>query len=256
MSLPDRPSADRFEDLPTQEKDALVLAAQAMHQLAYRYVFPVTICTPAPAGFTGPVRNGTGSLIRVSDSLYVITAGHVISHLRNERDSGQAVQLRIADLIVELDENRFAIHPSVDLALISVTPEEAMVVGTFVTEAVDLGSLSVPPTGAYVLCAGFPVYLREKQHRELEYGALSALLKITTVGDNYWICQFEREQWISSFGGEIPPPDTALGGMSGGPVFLVGQIHYPLVGIITEFHSAFELLRIQSVRSAIDLILG
>ena len=56
--------------------------------------------------------------------------------------------------------------------------------------------------------------------------------------------QFEREQLISSDDRVIPPAGTDLGGMSGGPVFLVQDLPYPLVGLISEYSSEFELMRI------------
>ena len=63
------------------------------------------------------------------------------------------------------------------------------------------------------------------------------------------LCQFERDQWVTSQEA-IPPSGTPLGGLSGGPVFMMQQLHYPLVGVITEFHDAFEdleVLRVQGI---------
>lgn len=40
--------------------------------------------------------------------------------------------------------------------------------------------------------------------------------------------------------------------MSGGPVFPLQELVYPLVGIITDFHSEFELLRVANL-AALDV---
>ena len=47
----------------------------------------------------------------------------------------------------------------------------------------------------------------------------------------------------------VPPADLDYGGWSGGPVFLVGDLAYPLVGVVSQFQGTYELLRIALVNS-------
>src|SRR5690606_32705876 len=107
--------------------------------------------------------------------------------------------------------------------------------------------IPLPSPGSFVVCVGFPQYLRENgDPYSLRYGAQSACLRVTTAGEDYFVCQFERDQWLSFFDGAIPPPGTEIGGMSGGPVLLVGRLHFPLVGVVIEFHVDYELLYVRS----------
>jgi hypothetical protein len=68
------------------------------------------------------------------------------------------------------------------------------------------------------------------------------MLQITTVREDYAVCQFLRENWVTYDTHGVPPPGTDLGGMSGGPVLLVGKLDYPLVGLVYQFSRDFELL--------------
>jgi hypothetical protein len=45
----------------------------------------------------------------------------------------------------------------------------------------------------------------------------------------------------------VPDADMDMGGLSGGPMLLVGGITYPLVGVISEYHVSYELLRIATL---------
>jgi hypothetical protein len=44
-----------------------------------------------------------------------------------------------------------------------------------------------------------------------------------------------------------PEPDTEMGGWSGELVLLLGEINYPLVGIISQYQNTFGLLRIATL---------
>lgn len=79
------------------------------------------------------------------------------------------------------------------------------------------------------------------------------MLPVTTSGDSHLWCQWERENMIHFSGaGGIPPQGVQLGGMSGGPVCLVRQLDYPLVGIVTDFQSDWELMRL-GMLSAVEI---
>jgi hypothetical protein len=48
----------------------------------------------------------------------------------------------------------------------------------------------------------------------------------------------------------IPPEGVQLGGMSGGPAFLLGELAYPVVGLVSQHNAGFEIMRIASLASA------
>jgi len=100
----------------------------------------------------------------------------------------------------------------------------------------------------YVVASGYPAFTREYPGpQEIGFGCLSSLHRVSAAGDGYAMCQFEREHWVSMTPEEMPPPGTSLGGLSGGPVLLVGELSYPIVAVVTEFLTEFELLRLTTL---------
>ena len=67
---------------------------------------------------------------------------------------------------------------------------------------------------------------------------------MTAGGTYHLVSQWDRDRIVNITGPDVPPPGSDLGGMSGGPVFLMRDLVYPLVGVITDFHSQWELLRV------------
>jgi hypothetical protein len=67
------------------------------------------------------------------------------------------------------------------------------------------------------------------------------------------MCHIKRKDLISFNGGPLPEPGAEMGGLSGGPVLLVGNLSYPLVGLITDrcyMSSAdLEILRVATLES-------
>jgi hypothetical protein len=78
---------------------------------------------------------------------------------------------------------------------------------------------------------------------------------VTTVGEDYCTCHIEHKDLVSFNGKAPPPPGTDLGGISGGPVFLVRDMNYPLVGVIVEHgymdFASLDLIRIATLASVI-----
>jgi hypothetical protein len=231
-------------------------AAQAMHLLAYRYVVPVTLCHPGDRISAGTVNNGTASIIRREGRPYALTAGHVVDYYEQRLRSGEEVEFRLAGLLVKLAERLEWQDRTADVAVIRLSEREAVDLGVFISDGLDFSSVDVPAEDSYILSAGFPVYLREDSTNSITYGAQAMALRVTHTGGDYFYCQFEREQWIDMFGRGIPTPGTPLGGLSGAPVFSVGKLHYPFIGIIIEFQPTYELLRVRSLRSLASWALG
>src|SRR5258708_28553924 len=85
------------------------------------------------------------------------------------------------------------------------------------------------------MVAGYPKLLREV-HDAGRIGASpsSSIFRVTSVGEGFCKCQIDEEDIISYDEGQVPEAGTDMGGLSGGPVFLVRQLDYPLIGVITD----------------------
>jgi hypothetical protein len=135
-----------------------------------------------------------------------------------------------------------------DLAFLELQNEEVDQVGVAVCDPLYGWPPPHPKPGDYVLISGFPGVLRSQPHaRAIDFAALSTLLQVTTARDRYLVCQFEREHWVSYDINGVPPPGTDWGGMSGGPVLLVRNLAYPLVGLVSEFSRDYELLYLRTL---------
>jgi hypothetical protein len=112
----------------------------------------------------------------------------------------------------------------------------------------------MPQEGQLVILAGYPGTLREIDPGGwIGAGPLSALFRVATAGQDYCTCRIEQKDLISFTDTPPPPPGADMGGISGGPVFLMGDVSYPLVGIITDLgymeFADLELLRIATFES-------
>jgi hypothetical protein len=185
---------------------------------------------------------------------YLVTAEHVLAKTEELLAENPSVVWQAADLIFD-PRDRIAVRDATnDVALLELREGEA-------AQAGRLGCSTAgwpPPTphpGDFILVSGYPAVIREQPtHRQVRFWALSALLEVTTTGEFHLVPQWEREN-MTRFGGEgpgVPPPGIELGGMSGGPVLLVRQLSYPLVGVVTDFHSGRELMRFARL-SAVEI---
>lgn len=248
--LPLHPSADRFEDLPAEEQELVRTTAREMNSLVFHYAVPVTLSLTTEPWDSGALNTGSAALVRFEGQTFALTAAHVVQRVEDRQSEGEPVGLFLAETLIETPERVHWVDEANDLALVTVTEEEATQVGTWVYEFRPDDTPLVPPVHVYVLFVGFPRALRSRDAQgNTVWGAQSSLLRVTTSGSAHFNCRFEREEWISTHGDEIPPPGSNQGGLSGGPVFLVGKLHFPLVGVVTDFHDAFEGLEVLRVQS-------
>jgi hypothetical protein len=77
------------------------------------------------------------------------------------------------------------------------------------------------------------------------------MFRVATTGEDYCTCQIEHKDLVSFDGGPLPEPGTDMGGISGGPVLLVGNVDYPVVGVVTDQchigFAEFEMIRIATL---------
>jgi hypothetical protein len=94
-----------------------------------------------------------------------------------------------------------------------------------------------------VAMGGFPGKWRQRlSPGTLDFYSYSiGTTAVTLVGEDRFACRFERQRWISSFQHEFQDIEE-LGGMSGGPVFRLGCLHWELVGFIYEFSPQYDIM--------------
>lgn len=87
-----------------------------------------------------------------------------------------------------------------------------------------------------MLVAGYPKGLREENPSEawIGSGPYSAIFRVTIAEANRCKCLIERRNLIGFEEGRLPEPGADMGGLSGGPVLLVGTFDFPLIGVVTD----------------------
>jgi hypothetical protein len=133
-----------------------------------------------------------------------------------------------------------------DIVFLRVSEQEAKEACAGRTHILSASTMWPPPApqaGQAVLLAGYPNELRELDNGTIRPGSFSAMFRVTTsTGDGSFKCRFEYSELLSFDGQPLPLRElhANVGGMSGAPVFGVGTISYPFIGVITERSGAFD----------------
>lgn len=207
-------------------------------------------------GSQGKINNATATLINLNSRLIAITCHHVLDEYRNIlRDGKKVFQINMC----AFNPIERIIHesPKYDIVLIDLG-------GLDISEIINSEEISSkffvpskwPPSDIkdddFVAFGGFPGKWREFiSFDEIIFGTFSSgACRIASVGDNYFVCQFEREYWVESMKsmGYRATNLHDIGGLSGGPVFILRELYFELIGIIYQFSIDYELMYVRSTR--------
>lgn len=189
--------------------------------------------------------NGTITLVRTPSRVLGVTADHVVEECLEAFDRGR-VCVQIADASAhDLRARVIARSRELDLATLDLAgvierlgwPDKAPLA-------------SWPPTppqeGRGIMIGGYPGIERQPiGKRDVSFGLFTALAVARTVSEDQISCLFERDYMVDS--NDIPtmPPNTDLGGISGGPVITMCEsaahlVTFRLGGIVSEAHAGLE----------------
>lgn len=237
--------ADLFARLFSHERRSYLTALGSLVGLARDHAVPIIFAPPVRSG--GPVNGATGCIVRLNSSPFVITASHVLQGYENRLGEGERLNWQLGDLPPFNPISRLAWRDvEADIAVMTLSDSEAASVGPCIIPTPTRWPPVAPTKGQHVLLAGYPQELRgiDQDAGRVGAGPYSALLPVIEAGDGYFQCHLRQEDLISCGGEPLPNPSVELGGLSGGPVLLMGQLHYPLVGIITDQKNLFGELHL------------
>src|SRR5208282_1937150 len=195
------------------------------------------------------INTGTITFLDLGKKPIAITCAHVLSKYRRMLEENPNVIFQVGDLVLDPLAQLIAVDAHLDLASIELTREQVNAIeadgeiGSCVLEPPYWPSPILKP-GDFVAFGGFPGSLRKRPaHDEVVFGSWSSgAASVTTVYENGFSCQFERQYWVCAFGARDQMELKDLGGMSGGPAFIQRGLHFDLVGIIREFSPSFDIL--------------
>jgi len=195
------------------------------------------------------INNGTASLVDLGNGPLAITCSHVIAAFRERLRAGRPSLFQIGNCRLDPLAQLISESDDFDLAVIGLRDDQAKEI----TSDGEIGSsffrpVSWPPKpvaqGDFIAFGGFPGQWRTQLDLDaLEFGTYSVGSSgVTTVGDNYFVSQFEREYWVQVLNNKGPEHLSELGGLSGGPAFVQRGLGFDFVGVIYEFSSNYELI--------------
>ncbi len=248
---------------PTADDDAKKLVASPagieFEKYPLKFAIPAYFGARPQPGAPVSVNSGSASLLRLDGQPFALTCWHVLEGYRQRLAEGPCI-FQLGDCELEPLAQLNAQDKGLDYALIEVTDAQINEIaqpggpfdGTFFCEPAQWPPREVSD-GDSVAFGGFPGELRQAvSFDKLCFGSYSSgASRVTSAHDDYLVCQFEPEHWVSH--GLEPEPNT-IRGMSGGPVFAIrhsdaGLMTYDFVGHITEFHEDFRLLYVRLARA-------
>lgn len=227
--------AQRFQQLSAEDQARYIAISQQLAGLARDHAVPIIFAPPLRIG--GKINGACGCVLQLNAGTFVVTASHVLSGYEDRVRSGEVLNWQVGDLppfdpiprIAWRDMER-------DIVLLRISKNEARRIGPCTISSPPKWPPCLPQEGQVVLVGGYPKALREEDPSSGRIGAgpYSAVFRVTKVGAGHCKCLIERKDLISFTGMPLPQPGTEMGGLSGGPVLLLGNLSYPLVGIVTD----------------------
>ena len=245
MTMPPPPDV-HFDELPPEEQERIRTCGDQMVRLAQQHAGGLII-GPPPGRGGGEINTASYCVLEKDGTPYLVTAEHVLAKSEMRMAENPAVVWQAGELIFDPRGRIAARDATKDVVLIKLGKVEAAMTSVSACSALAGWPPPPPKRGDYVLVSGYPaIIIQHHPPRTVEFRAISAMFEVTASGDFHSVCQWDRENMVR-FGGPgpgVPAHGIDLGGMSGGPVFLVRQLTYPLVGIVPDFHSDWELMRL------------
>ncbi len=203
------------------------------------------------------VRNGSVSLIDLGEGPLAITCEHVIAGYIEMAETYDNLVFQIGSVEINVLEQLIDKNERLDIATIRLTDQQIK----SITSEGEIGSCVFRPNtwppkdelkqGQFVAFGGFPGCLRTVASFD-EYifeSWSSGASQISSVSEGQFISAFERELWVKSFGKKHHMSINALGGMSGGPVFINRGLFWDFVGIISQYHENYDAVFFASTSS-------
>ncbi len=227
----------------------------------YLAEFPM-ICS-APFYFGNPSRpeskinNGTATLLKRDNRLFVVTNHHVLSAFYARQESEEGVTLQVGGLNVDAVTNRVLFDDdSADACVLDFSDyreADFNMFGDVPTEFYELGDIEHSDRrGKAVAFGGYPGAFRvQVATNEVHFHTFSSGASIVedTTDRNIIVNINHNESLITSLTPAAPPAE--IGGMSGGPVFVISStneiVTFRFAGIISECNQNLNVMFVKPV---------
>jgi hypothetical protein len=235
-----------FAELPPEEEQRMREVSRMQAASLHGYLAQVLIGVPG-SGTDSPVNSGSAILVRLQSGVAVLTANHVISQYESLHALDGRVRLQVGDVALEIAQRQTYRDEHADLALIAVSEGEAGRIGTVIHDP-PVWPPPVPAVDSYVWLVGFPEALRQRTgENDFRFASMVSCHRVKSSFLGHFTVEIERDSMDIPRGSALSEPGMNFGGMSGGPVFLMADLHSPLVGIIKEDWPGAEYFIVQGL---------
>jgi hypothetical protein len=231
-----------------------------MSKYPLRFACATYFGAPPTEGEELTVNNGTATLLRLGGKPMVLTCAHVLQGYRDKLAEHAGCVFHVGDCVFDPLAQLAKEDAGLDYALIALSEDQADAVvataGDFKRGFLEPAPWPPSPVteGEFIAFGGYPGELRRVANpKELSFGSFSSgASQVHAAHDDYVVTKFEREFWVQH--GIEPEPDF-IGGLSGGPTFVIrhgaetGIMTYEFIGHVFEFSEGFELLYIRLASS-------
>lgn len=211
------------------------IVAKELHVEARKYAAPIWWGTNLYDA-SSVLHNATCFLVDTGSRCFGVTANHVITEFKLQREQTNPLHLMIRNVdITDWDTRVIDTDTRLDIATFEVSKEEQSAIGTAVSTSQDM---RWPPArgevGKGAVLVGYPEVDREVPHKsELVLVQVTNLVTLTDHEGDYEYMEFQVQP--SSFvvtDDHVAPPTTKnLSGLSGGPILVVADMPHRLFWI-------------------------
>jgi len=245
MAIPS--GRDRFQALPAPEQARFRSVSQHLIRHAVASAVPIVFGHPPRIGTK--IESASGCVLRLRVGHFVVTAAHVLREHENRLADGEESIWQVGRLPFSPLGRIASSDKSADVAFLKVSEWEASQIGSSILSLV--WPPARPAKGQLLIISGYPRVARQFQGQgAIGCGPMSAILRITSINDRYAVCQIAREDLVSFDANPVPDADFDHSGWSGGPALLFGDLSYPIIGVVSEYQPALQLLLIATLESA------
>ena len=219
-------------------------AAEIRAKHLFPYVASVIIGPPLAPGYPA-INTGSGVMIKLGAQYLIATANHVLESYEKSHAINPSVTFQVGHLNVDMRDRSIWRRKADDLAILTISAEEANRVGSKIHEP-PTWPPRVPLVNEYVTLCGLPIMARSRpDSNSVIFGPMVASLVVLSSFENHFTCRIEREHLESILNRPLPLTGVDYGGLSGGPVFLERKYDFPLAGIVKEVNVELEYFIIQ-----------
>lgn len=219
-----------------------------------RFTKAVIIGPRPQKGVTATILNGSATLVHLPIGPVAITCQHVVAEALAPTDEAPRI-FQIGDAVIDLQSQLIDQNERLDIATVLIKPEQlaSVLCGEEIGVAMFYPAAwppEPPSEGDFIAFGGFPGDLRTAlTFEEAEFGTWSSgASRVDSCSDLQFVSKFEREHWVQSFGHPKGLNLTALGGMSGGPAFILRGLRWDLIGIVKEYHENYDAVFFASLQ--------